>query len=210
MKNWRLIHGNEKEAYICKIVNIELEHLSEQDKNYLINNPNPSDYHFGYGMYIRNHYCHSLKDGLVISNPDEFSHTVIERIIDRLLPEDAPPREKQWDELTLKEIDDLREENDRLGPCKFRDFVDVLNELRFLERVTNEIIAQIPDDKKRYMKNHPDPERYQFELGMYVRLQYIYDRKLDFWFSSPEELSSRIVASVVNEISKATTLNDER
>ncbi len=64
--------------------------MKEEDKEYIRNNPFASDYHFGYAMYIRNHYIHN-KDfseaGFRVS-ADDISSKIMKCIFSLLLPEE--------------------------------------------------------------------------------------------------------------------------
>jgi hypothetical protein len=51
-------------------------------KRELIGDPDTDDFHFGYGMYIRNHYIHNKEVPFFFIHPDDLSHEIIVRIIE--------------------------------------------------------------------------------------------------------------------------------
>lgn len=61
-----------------------MDGLDAEEKKYMIANPNPVNYHFSLGLWIRNNYIHGKKLGIPIVEPDDASHDIIQRIIDFL------------------------------------------------------------------------------------------------------------------------------
>ena len=75
--------------FINEVADDCVRNLSEKEKEHLIANPRAIDYHFSYGMYIRNNYIHS-RDFSEVSfwvEPDDLSYEIIRMILSRLLPE---------------------------------------------------------------------------------------------------------------------------
>lgn len=75
--------------FINEVADDCVRNLSEKEKEYLIANPRVIDYHFSYGMYIRNHYIHN-RDFSEVSfwvEPDDLSYEIIRMILSRLLPD---------------------------------------------------------------------------------------------------------------------------
>ena len=60
------------------------------DRQYLCDNPRSIDYHFGYALYIRNHYIHNrdFSDVDFYAEPDHLSGQIMERIFSLLLPDE--------------------------------------------------------------------------------------------------------------------------
>lgn len=65
-----------------------IKDLSDENKAIFIDNPHAIDYHFGYCLYIRNHYIHnrSLSDFTGFIEPDSLSGKIIRKIFELLLP----------------------------------------------------------------------------------------------------------------------------
>ena len=75
--------------FINEVADECLRTMSKKDKEYLIANPYSTDYHFSYGLYIRNHYIHNrdFSDVSFWVEPDHLSSEIIRMIFSRLLPE---------------------------------------------------------------------------------------------------------------------------
>lgn len=65
-----------------------LENLSEDDKEYIREHPYANDYHFGYAMFIRNHYIYN-HDLEFEHEPDSLSGTIMDYIISKLTEYDS-------------------------------------------------------------------------------------------------------------------------
>ena len=74
----------EQEKFIEETVEACLTELSDEDKKDLLDNPDPIDHHFGYGMYIRNHYIHDKDLKFPVDSADYLSAEILERIIRKL------------------------------------------------------------------------------------------------------------------------------
>lgn len=93
----RLEMSKEREKVTCKT---ELEFITEvaedcvanlkdKDREYIINNPYATDYHFSYCLYIRNHYIHNrdFSDVDFWAEPDHLSSEIIRMVFAKLIPE---------------------------------------------------------------------------------------------------------------------------
>ena len=71
--------------------------LSEKNKAYIRENPNPLHYHFSLGLHIRNHYLFTNSESPLYSVPgfdaDVTSGEIVEMVIEKVLQEG----EKQQD-----------------------------------------------------------------------------------------------------------------
>lgn len=76
--------------YIMDVAEDCVKNFNDKDKEYIIDNPCAIDYHFGYCLYIRNHYIYNhdfsdFDDCWV--EPDNLSGTIMNVIISLLLTE---------------------------------------------------------------------------------------------------------------------------
>ena len=63
--------------------------LTEEQKEIINDNPNSLDYHFGYCMYIRNHYIYNNIDNLDFEvEPDSLSGTIMNVLIEKVTGDD--------------------------------------------------------------------------------------------------------------------------
>lgn len=85
IKNQKISITNEEE-FIESVAAKCIAKLSEEDKKVLIDNPDPSVHHFGYGLYIRNKYLHgkNLPMSVQFYPKDDLSSMILERIIEIL------------------------------------------------------------------------------------------------------------------------------
>ncbi|MFC6293609.1 hypothetical protein BHU61_09520 [Macrococcus epidermidis] len=63
-----------------------IENLSEEQKNSLISNPNPSHYHFTLGIYIRNKYIYKNQLKFHYNHADHLSYEIIDSVLARIVP----------------------------------------------------------------------------------------------------------------------------
>ena len=63
--------------------------LSEDDKDYIREHPDPVEYHFGLGLYIRNTYIHGNKKLDFPFMADDLSGKIIVRVIELVKQEVA-------------------------------------------------------------------------------------------------------------------------
>ena len=66
---------------IEKVAKQVIETLSDEDKKYICEHPNPITYHFTLGMYIRNKYIYNNSEFDLFPMPDDISNMIIEKII---------------------------------------------------------------------------------------------------------------------------------
>ena len=67
-------------------VNNELKRLSKKDKEYIKNNEDYGEFHFSYGLYLRNKYIHGNKKlkGMFIMY-DDLSEEIFDKIREKLI-----------------------------------------------------------------------------------------------------------------------------
>lgn len=75
--------------FVTEVANACVANMKVKDKMYIMDNPCIWEYHFGYAMYIRNHYIHNRDFSEVEfwAEPDHLSSRVMEMIFSILLPE---------------------------------------------------------------------------------------------------------------------------
>lgn len=61
--------------------------LSKKDRKALLEHPDPIDHHFGYGIYIRNHYIHNKELSFLAVSADSLSTEIVAEIIKRVQKE---------------------------------------------------------------------------------------------------------------------------
>jgi hypothetical protein len=61
--------------------------LSKKDRKALLEHPDPLEHHFGYGMYIRNHYIRNKELPFLAVSIDRLSTEIVEEIIRRVQEE---------------------------------------------------------------------------------------------------------------------------
>ena len=70
---------NPRKSFVDSVAQEVLAGLSEEDKEFIRNNPDPIGYHFSLGLYIRNKYIYEGYPDC--ESPDDLSGEIIERII---------------------------------------------------------------------------------------------------------------------------------
>lgn len=71
----------EEKLFVEKVAKKVINGLSSEDKEYMIANPNPYEYHFSLGMMIRNKYIYGKELNFPVLMADNLSHEVIEKIL---------------------------------------------------------------------------------------------------------------------------------
>ena len=66
---------------IEKVAKQVIETLSDEDKKYICEHPNPITYHFTLGLYIRNKYIYDNSEFEGYPMADDISNMIIEKII---------------------------------------------------------------------------------------------------------------------------------
>lgn len=81
-----------EEEFIKEVAFDCIANMKDKDKEYIRDNPCSMDYHFGYALYIRNHYIHNkdFSDVDFWVEPDHLSGCIMDFIISELLPEEYP------------------------------------------------------------------------------------------------------------------------
>lgn len=65
------------------IVDDIINNLTKIEKKKLLHHSNYNDYHFGFGLYIRNHYIYNHFD-LNMIEPDDLSEEIFNRVVEKL------------------------------------------------------------------------------------------------------------------------------
>jgi hypothetical protein len=132
--------------FVTEVANDCIANMKEQNREYLIDNPYATDYHFSYCLYIRNHYIYNkdFSDVDFYVEPDQLSSQIIRMIFSLLIPEyiyDDPFTERIFDN---KKYITIRKEYKKLYGkypddmlCKYRENVDFEPVHSFSEWRTN-------------------------------------------------------------------------
>lgn len=83
MAKKELCQIDNEDEFVKAVAKDCIKSLSEEEKDYIRNNPD-DDYHFGYGMYIRNHYIHGKELAFNFFHADDLSGEIMQTIIDSL------------------------------------------------------------------------------------------------------------------------------
>lgn len=67
-------------------------------------------------------------------------------------------------------------------------------------RIANKVYANLDDEKKAYIFDHPDSGSNHFGLGLYIRNHYIYNEEYEFDYYHPDHLSGDIVSKIASMI----------
>ena len=75
--------------FVTKVAEECITNMSEEEKHYMRLHPCSLDYHFSYGVYIRNQYIYNkdFSNTNFISDPDYLSMKILNMIIAKLIPE---------------------------------------------------------------------------------------------------------------------------
>ncbi len=79
----------ERESFVADTVKDAISKLTDTERKELLEHPDPIEHHFGYGMYIRNHYIHGKELKFPIFSADDLSEEIVEGIIKMLKQEEA-------------------------------------------------------------------------------------------------------------------------
>ena len=84
------IRAMSEDAFIKEVALDCIANMKDKDKEYIRDNPCSIDYHFGYALYIRNHYIHNkdFSDVDFWVEPDHLSGCIMDYIISELLPDE--------------------------------------------------------------------------------------------------------------------------
>ena len=72
----------------------------------------------------------------------------------------------------------------------------------FVEKVARECIEEMTDEVRIHFIGNPDPYRFHFGYGMYIRNKYIHGKKLDFTFFHPDDLSHEIIEKIIEIVNQ--------
>ncbi len=78
------VFEEEQKKFTNEIAEACSSELTDEDKKALLDNPDPIDHHFGYGMHTRNRYLHNKKLGFLAFDKDKLSAQIVEEIVKRL------------------------------------------------------------------------------------------------------------------------------
>ena len=89
MNKMNNIHAKTELKFVTEVAEDCIKNMTEEDKHYMRLHPCVIEYHFTYGMYIRNHYIYNQDFSKLnfICNPDNLSMKILEMIISKLIPE---------------------------------------------------------------------------------------------------------------------------
>jgi len=62
-----------------------LSSIADEERQNMINHPYPPGYYSSLAVEIRNHYIDSAELNFYYGDPNDLSHDIVERIIDKLL-----------------------------------------------------------------------------------------------------------------------------
>ncbi len=82
----RKVYAKTKEEFIKEVVADCILNLTDENIKFLLNHPDYTPYHFGYGFYIRNKYIHAkdCSEAGFWPDPDELSGEIFDQIITNL------------------------------------------------------------------------------------------------------------------------------
>ena len=81
--NMKKIDYSTYKGFVRDVTEDCLNNLKEEDKEYIREHPYALHYHFGFSLFIRNHYIHGHELKFV-HDPDDLSETIMDHIISRL------------------------------------------------------------------------------------------------------------------------------
>lgn len=73
-------------------------------------------------------------------------------------------------------------------------------EEEFIRNTADKVIAELTQEDKDYLLEHPDPTEHHFGLGLNIRNQFIYGKDLGFPGVLPDALSAEIVEKVIAKL----------
>lgn len=76
------------ESFLTETATDIVSKLDDDDKQFLLENPDYTEHHFGFGLWIRNTYIHDHNLPVVFCQPDELSALVFDRVIQMLSESD--------------------------------------------------------------------------------------------------------------------------
>ena len=69
----------------------------------------------------------------------------------------------------------------------------------FVNRVADEVVTELDENDKKYMRENPDSGKYHFGLGLYIRNKHIYrpHQNFDIVFKEPDDVSDDILKRII-------------
>ena len=89
MSQMNNIYEETELKFVIAVAEDCIKNMTEEDKHYIRLHPCSVEYHFSYGMYIRNQYIYNQDffNLNFICNPDDLSMKILNMIISKLIPE---------------------------------------------------------------------------------------------------------------------------
>ena len=72
----------ERDEFVNRVARECIADMTDEERIHFVGNPDPYEFHFGYGMYIRNKYIHGKNLGFFYGMADDLSHRIIVKIIE--------------------------------------------------------------------------------------------------------------------------------
>lgn len=168
--NKEKVKAKSEEEFIKDVALDCIANMKETDKEYIRDNPCSIDYHFGYALYIRNHYIHNkdFSDVDFWVEPDHLSGCIMDYIISELLPDEYSHGDKFVDQLFgHKEFIRLRKEYKRIYGHYPVDLIKkyasrVPESESSIDHLSRSKIRELPDDydlDAAFEAMHRDHER---------------------------------------------------
>ena len=174
-----------EEEFIKEVALDCIANMKDEDKEYIRDNPCSMDYHFGYALYIRNHYIHN-KDFSNVDfwvEPDYLSGCIMEFIISELLPEEYPHGDRFVGQLFChKEYVRVRKEYKKIYGHYPVDLTE-----KYKNQVP-ETESTIDDLSRSKMKELPDD--YDFDAAIEV-------------MHRDHEMRDKVITELIKEVAEA-------
>ena len=77
------------ESFLTETTTDIIRELDDDDRQFLLENPDYSENHFGFGLWIRNTYIHDRNVPLEYGWPDDLSARIFDRVIQMLSESDG-------------------------------------------------------------------------------------------------------------------------
>ncbi|MBQ8994314.1 MAG: hypothetical protein IJ091_00700 [Oscillospiraceae bacterium] len=117
-------------AFIEKVSSEVIPTISDEDQQYMIKHPDPSEYHFGLGMDIRNQYIYDQNLDFFYGMADALSRKIVIRIIEKFMNK----RRSEYVEQISEQVISLLSSDDKLRLCNSQDPSKVQKNLHQLVR----------------------------------------------------------------------------
>ena len=146
-----------EDEFIRAVAEDCINNMSDEDKEYIRKNPVSGEYHFGYALYIRNHYIHGKKLQFMHFDADTMSSNIMKCIFSILLPDEYDINDDFIKGLfDMHDFVQVRNEYKRqygLSPidvvCKYRDeYTEAIKPLKIEEEKLKEEADAIFEEHK--------------------------------------------------------------